>query len=92
MKNGFLILRKNKMKTIFFSLAICHLIFCQSCMKMRMTSKETKTFFTESKTEYSDSSLEIDGFTIHYIETGNKNANRPAGSLQQRSVYEKRIR
>ena len=75
MKNSFLIVRKNKMKTIFFLLAICYLIFCQSCMKMRMTSKETKTFFTQSKTNYVDSSKEIEGYTIHYIETGNKNAS-----------------
>lgn len=74
MKNSFLIVRKNKMKTIFFLLAICYLIFCQSCMKMRMTSKETKTFFAQSKTNYVDSSKEIEGYTIHYIETGNKNA------------------
>ncbi|MEO7174049.1 alpha/beta hydrolase [Flavobacterium sp.] len=63
------------MKTIFFSLILCYLIFCQSCMRMRMTSKETKSFFTASKTDYIDSSLEIDGFTIHYIETGNRNAS-----------------
>ena len=75
MRNVFLIVRKNKMKTVFFSLAICYLIFCQSCMKMRMTSKETKTFFTTAKTDYIDSSMEIDGYTIHYIETGNKNAS-----------------
>ena len=75
MKNYFFIVRKNKMKTILFLLAICYLIFCQSCMMMRMTRKETKTFFTTSKTNYIDSSIEIDGFTIHYIETGNKNAN-----------------
>ena len=75
MKNSFLIVRKNKMKTIFFLLAICYLIFCQSCMKMRMTPKETKTFFTQSKTNYVDSSKEIEGYTIHYIETGNKNAS-----------------
>lgn len=75
MKNSFLIVRKNKMKTIFFLLAICYLIFCQSCMKMRMTPKETETFFTQSKTNYVDSSKEIEGYTIHYIETGNKNAS-----------------
>ena len=75
MKNCFFIVRKNKMKTIFFLIAICYLIFCQSCMMMRMTPKETKTFFTASKTNYIDSSIEINGFTIHYIETGNKNAN-----------------
>lgn len=75
MKNDFLIVRRHKMKTIFFSLTLCYLIFCQSCMRMRMTSRETKKFFTASKTNYIDSSLEIDGFTIHYIETGNKNAS-----------------
>lgn len=75
MKNSFFIVRKNKMKTIFFLLAICYLIFCQSCIKMRMTPKETKNFFTQSKTNYVDSSKEIEGYTIHYIETGNKNAS-----------------
>lgn len=75
MKNGFLIVHRHKMKTIFFSLMLCYLIFCQSCMRMRMTSNETKTFFTTSKTAYIDSSKEINDFTIHYIETGNKNAS-----------------
>jgi pimeloyl-ACP methyl ester carboxylesterase len=75
MINGFLIVRRHKMKTIFFSLIFCYLIFCQSCMRMRMTSKETKAFFTSSKTDYIDSSKEINGFTIHYIETGNKDAS-----------------
>ena len=74
MKNGFLIVRQNKMKTIFFSFTLLYLVFCQSCMRMRMTSKETKTFFKTAKTTYIDSSLVINNFTIHYIETGNKNA------------------
>ena len=68
-------LRRNKVKSVFGLLAIIYLVFCQSCMRMRMTSKETKTFFTTSKTAYIDSSKEINGFTIHYIETGNKNAS-----------------
>ena len=68
-------IRRNKVKSVFSLLAIFYLIFCQSCMRMRMTSKETKTFFTTSRTAYTDSSKEIDGFSIHYIETGNKNAS-----------------
>ena len=40
-----------------------------------MTGNETKTFFATSKTAYIDSSKEINGYTIHYIETGNKNAS-----------------
>ncbi|MCF6132917.1 alpha/beta fold hydrolase [Flavobacterium wongokense] len=63
------------MKTIFFSLILCYLIFCQSCMRMRMTPKETKTFFKTSKTAYVDSSIDINGYTIHYIETGKKDAS-----------------
>lgn len=68
-------IRRNKVKSIFSLLAIVYLVFCQSCMRMRMTSKETKTFFDTSKTTYLDSSKEIDGFSIHYIETGNKDAS-----------------
>ena len=70
-----LMVRLNKVKSIFCFLAIIYLVFCQSCMRLRMTSKETKSFFSPSKTNYIDSSKEIDGFTIHYIETGNKNAS-----------------
>ena len=68
-------IRRNKVKSILSLLSIVYLIFCQSCMRMRMTSKETKEFFTASKTAYTDSSKEIDGFTIHYVETGNKDAS-----------------
>ena len=68
-------IRRNKVKSIFSLLAIIYLVFCQSWMRMRMSSKETKAFFTTSKTNYIDSFKEIDGFTIHYIETGNKNAS-----------------
>ena len=68
-------IRRNKVKSIFSLLAIIYLVFCQSWMRMRMSSKETKAFFTTSKTNYIDSSKEINGFTIHYIETGNKNAS-----------------
>lgn len=75
MENGFQIVRRHKVKTIFFSLLLCYLIFCQSCMRMRMTKKETREFFNTSKTEYLDSSKDINGFNIHYIETGNKDAS-----------------
>jgi pimeloyl-ACP methyl ester carboxylesterase len=68
-------IRRNKVKSIFVLLAVSYLLFCQSCMRMRMTSKETKTFFTATKTTYTDSSLEINGYKIHYIETGKKDAS-----------------
>ena len=75
MQNLLSMIKRNKVKSVFSLLAILYLVFCQSCMRMRMTSKETKTFFNTSKTVYIDSSLEINGYTIHYIETGNKNAS-----------------
>ena len=40
-----------------------------------MSRKETKTFFATSKTNYIDSYKEINGYNIHYIETGNKNGS-----------------
>jgi pimeloyl-ACP methyl ester carboxylesterase len=40
-----------------------------------MSKKETKSFFASTKTKYIDNSKKIEGYTIHYIETGNKNAS-----------------
>ena len=74
-KKLFLGMKRNKIKSILAITTVIYLVFCQSCMRMRISSKETKTFFSTSKTNYIDSSKEIDGFTIHYIETGNKNAS-----------------
>ena len=75
MKKLLLKLKNNKVKSFFFFLAFSYLLFCQSCMTMRMTKKETKTFFNTSKTDYIDASLPVEEYTIHYIETGNKNAS-----------------
>ncbi len=74
MKKLFLKMKRNKVKSSFGLLAIVYLFFCQSCMTMRMTPKETKTYFAASKINYIDSTKDIEGFTIHYIETGNPNA------------------
>lgn len=68
-------IRRNKIKSGFLLVALLYLVFCQSCMRMRMTSNETKDFFSKTKTTYIDSSLDINGYRIHYIETGNKNAS-----------------
>lgn len=68
-------IKRNKVKTIFGILTITYLLFCQSCMRMRMTRNETKTFFANSKIVYTDSILDVNGYTIHYLETGNKNAS-----------------
>ena len=67
--------KRNKVKSFFFILSCSYLLFCQSCLTMRMSKKETKSFFASTKTKYIEDSKKIEGYTIHYIETGNKNAS-----------------
>lgn len=67
-------LKRHKVKTIMGLLLLSYLIFCSSCMMMRMDYKETKAFFQQSKTSYLDSIITIDDSKIHYIQTGNSNA------------------
>lgn len=46
---------------------------CQSCMRMRMSTKQTATFFKDSKTSYVDEKITIDDHELHYIQTGSEN-------------------
>lgn len=59
-------------KKMFVFLLFCgYLVFCQSCMKMRMSPKKTIEFFSKSKTSFKDVSYKISEIhQIHYIETG----------------------
>jgi pimeloyl-ACP methyl ester carboxylesterase len=59
-------------KKIFVFILFCgYLIFCQSCMRMRMSSKETNVFFSKSNTSFTDATFKIsEEHQIHYIETG----------------------
>ena len=59
-------------KKMFVFLLFCgYLVFCQSCMKMRMSPKKTIEFFSKSKTSFKDISYKISKIhQIHYIETG----------------------
>jgi pimeloyl-ACP methyl ester carboxylesterase len=56
---------------IYFLLFSCVLV-CQSCMRMRMSLKETKAFFETSKLDFLDKTFEEKDYKIHYIETGKK--------------------
>lgn len=50
-----------------------YLLFCQSCMKMRLSSKKTMEYFSTSATSFTDSTFQINqAHQIHYIETGDK--------------------
>ena len=58
-------------KMIVFILFCGYLVFCQSCMKMRMSSKKTIEYFSKSNTAFKDINYKISEIhQIHYIETG----------------------
>jgi pimeloyl-ACP methyl ester carboxylesterase len=67
-------IKKNKVKTIVLSVLFAYLLFCQSCMMMRMSKKQTKQFFNNNKVNYLDTLQQIDEYTVHYIQTGKKEA------------------
>ena len=52
---------------------IFYIFFCQSCLTFRLTHQETKNYFQNKQQHYIDSTILIDKYSIHYIETGNKN-------------------
>lgn len=58
-------------KMLVFLLICSYLVFCQSCMKMRMSTKKTSEYFSKSNTTFKDNSYKISEIhQIHYIETG----------------------
>ncbi len=66
-------IKNNKIKSTFGAFLIAYIFICQSCAMMRMSPKESKTFFEIAKLKYIDSTIEIENTKIHYIETGKKN-------------------
>ena len=64
---------KFKKKHFLIVITISYLIFCQSCMMMRLNFKETKSYFDASKTTFMDKTIDFEKYKIHYIETGNSN-------------------
>ncbi|AWG21119.1 hypothetical protein FFWV33_06005 [Flavobacterium faecale] len=59
-----------KKRYLVYSVVGAYVLFCQSCMTMRMSKKETKTFFDTHKVTYVDSTLIYPDHDIHYIQTG----------------------
>lgn len=57
---------------MFVFLVFCgYLVFCQSCMKMRMSPKKTAEYFSKSSTTFKDINYKISEIhQIHYVETG----------------------
>ena len=63
---------RNKFKLIFGTLTVVYLLTCQSCMTMRTSKKEAKSFYNDAKVAFTDSTIAIDEYKIHYMETGLK--------------------
>lgn len=65
--------KRFKKRHLLFTLVLGYLLFANSCMTMRTSSKKTAAFFQEKNVTYLDETLELHGKDLHYIETGNKN-------------------
>lgn len=59
-------------KKMFVFIVFCgYLVFCQSCMRMRMSPKKTTAYFSKTNTTFKDVTYKISEIhQIHYIETG----------------------
>ncbi|MEM8846071.1 MAG: alpha/beta hydrolase [Bacteroidota bacterium] len=63
-----------KKRYILLVLTLGYLLFANSCMTMRTSTKKTAAFFKENNVEYISNTVEIDGNKIHYIQTGKSDA------------------
>ena len=61
---------KLKKRYFLYIIPFLYVLFCQSCMTMRMNSKKTTAFFDATKTTFLDKTIVFDDYKIHYIETG----------------------
>lgn len=64
---------QHKFKYIVFSFLLLYLLFCQSCMTMRMSVKETNTYFDTLKIPFVSKIVTVGSHEIHYIQTGKPN-------------------
>lgn len=65
--------KKLRKKRYLIIAALClYLLFNWACMSMRLSLKDTKTFFNEKNVAYIDSSIVINDTPLHYISTGQK--------------------
>ena len=59
-----------KKRYILLALTFGYLLFANSCMTMRTSTKKTAEFFQERSVDYISNTVEIDGKKVHYIQTG----------------------
>lgn len=62
--------KKFRKRYIGWGVFMVYLIMCQSCMKMRMSPKKTKSFFEKTQTDFTSTTFSIGEHDLHYIQTG----------------------
>lgn len=67
------VVRRFKKRYVLFLVFIAYIIVCQSCMKMRMSSKKTREYFESQKVDFIDKTIRFKDHSIHYIQTGDDN-------------------
>ena len=60
-----------KIKYFIVALLLSYIVMCQSCMMMRMSTKETHSYFDPLKITFVSKTINVEKHQIHYIETGN---------------------
>ena len=70
-KKSFSYVKRNKAKILLLFVTLSYLVVCQSCMRLRMSNKETKNFFETNKIKFRDTIVIIEEHKIHYLQTGN---------------------
>ncbi len=66
--------KRFKKRYLLAFLVFGYLLFANSCMTMRTSPKRTAAFFQEKQMDFIDSNIEIQDRNLHYIQTGNKDA------------------
>lgn len=66
--------KRFKKRHLLFTLVLGYLLFANSCMTMRTSPKKTAAFFQDKQVDFVDNNVEVQNRNLHYIQTGNKNA------------------
>jgi len=65
---------KFKKRYIAYAFLVGYILFAHSCITLRTSKKNTKTYFKEKNTAYRDTTVQVEDRAIHYIQTGQENA------------------
>ncbi len=66
--------RRFKKRYLLIALVLGYLLFANSCMTMRTSSKNTVAFFHEKEVAFVEKTLTIQDRAVHFIQTGKKDA------------------